>query len=229
MISPGLPLPEKNMRIQHGSPTYIIQSMKKIETRGAPGRIPVDIVILSPRSIRPGGLAVAASDRGVREIWLHLDPMGERETLRRFRKRLLLKGLDTDAGAGPGARAILRRAAKELEAYFSGRLREFSVPLDLDGRGSGFDSGVWRSARAIPYGATASYGDLARAVGNPKAGRAVGAALGRNPVPPIVPCHRILGKDGSLTGFTGGLRLKSLLLSLEGIEGKSHKRRDPCR
>jgi methylated-DNA-[protein]-cysteine S-methyltransferase len=107
----------------------------------------------------------------------------------------------------------LREAARQLAAYFEGRLRSFDLPLDL--AGTPFQLGVWQELQRIPYGHTMSYGEVARLVGNPNASRAVGAAVGRNPLAIIVPCHRVVGSDGSLTGFGGGLPVKEALLALE--------------
>lgn len=113
-----------------------------------------------------------------------------------------------------GDTAVLRETRKQLAAYFAGRLRTFDLPLVS--RGTAFQRSVWHALREIPYGATRSYADLARQIGKPNATRAVGAANGRNPVPIVVPCHRVLGSDGSLTGFGGGVDTKRLLLRLEG-------------
>ena len=101
----------------------------------------------------------------------------------------------------------------QLDAYFAGRLRRFDVPLDL--RGTAFQRLVWAELAAIPYGETRSYGAIAASIGRPSASRAVGAANGRNPVSIIVPCHRVVGVSGSLTGFAGGLETKRRLLALE--------------
>ena len=105
------------------------------------------------------------------------------------------------------------RVAKELDAYFAGQLREFSVPLDL--RGSPFQRQVWQLLLAIPYGSTLSYGRLACSLGQAKAARAVGGAVGGNPISILVPCHRVIGANGSLTGYGGGLTRKRALLDLE--------------
>jgi len=101
----------------------------------------------------------------------------------------------------------------QLGAYFAGRLTEFDVPVKLTG--SDFQRRVWRCLQDIPYGETISYGQLARQVGNPNASRAVGLANGRNPVAVIVPCHRVIGADGRLTGYAGGLDRKTWLLHHE--------------
>lgn len=117
--------------------------------------------------------------------------------------------LDGEADGDP----VLLQAARELGEYFAGERREFSVPLDFTG--TEFQNKVWRALRSIPFGETRSYGELATQVGAPKASRAVGAANGRNPIPIILPCHRVIGSSGSLTGFGGGLSMKKQLLAHE--------------
>jgi O-6-methylguanine DNA methyltransferase len=104
---------------------------------------------------------------------------------------------------------------EQLTAYFGGRLREFSLPIDL--RGSAFQVDVWKELLSIPYGTSRSYAQVATAIGRPSAVRAVGAANGANPVPIVVPCHRVIGSNGALTGYGGGLDLKTRLLELEGV------------
>jgi len=102
---------------------------------------------------------------------------------------------------------------RQLQAYFRGELKEFDLALAMEG--TEFQLRVWNALRAIPYGETISYARLAERIGNPKAVRAVGLANGSNPIPIIVPCHRVIGSDGSLTGFGGGLSTKKMLLELE--------------
>jgi methylated-DNA-[protein]-cysteine S-methyltransferase len=102
---------------------------------------------------------------------------------------------------------------RQLAEYFDGERDEFDVPLEMTG--THFQRRVWRALRQIPYGETTTYGELARRVGRPSASRAVGLANGRNPIAVIVPCHRVIGSDGSLTGYGGGLERKRLLLELE--------------
>ena len=102
----------------------------------------------------------------------------------------------------------------QLDAYFAGKLREFKTPLDL--RGTSFQRQVWDLLCSIPWGETRSYGQIAKALGRPKAARAVGRAVGTNPVSIVVPCHRVIGSDGTLTGYGGGLDRKKALLKLEG-------------
>jgi methylated-DNA-[protein]-cysteine S-methyltransferase len=111
-------------------------------------------------------------------------------------------------------RAPFDEALRQLDAYFAGRLRQFTLPLAPEG--TAFQQRVWRALCEIPYGETTSYGELARRLGKPGASRAVGLANGRNPLPIVVPCHRVVGSDGSLTGFGGGLPTKTKLLRLEG-------------
>lgn len=104
---------------------------------------------------------------------------------------------------------------RELKEYFDGKRREFTVPLDL--QGTEFQKKCWRALLKIPYGKTKSYGDIARAIGSPQGFRAVGMANHDNPVPIIVPCHRVLASNGSLHGYGGGLDIKRKLLELEGV------------
>lgn len=106
-------------------------------------------------------------------------------------------------------------AASELAEYFAGKRRKFTVPLDL--QGTPFQLQVWQTLRRIPFGKAVSYGEEARMLGKPKAARAVGSANGRNPIPIIVPCHRVVAGDGSLGGYSAGLPMKRKLLALEGV------------
>ena len=108
---------------------------------------------------------------------------------------------------------LLGEALSQLRAYFAGRLREFRLPLSL--AGTDFQVGVWRHLQTIPYGETRSYSAIAQAIGRPSAVRAVGAANGANPIPIVVPCHRVIGANGKLVGYGGGLPLKKRLLELE--------------
>jgi len=109
--------------------------------------------------------------------------------------------------------AFFVEVIRQLNAYFAGELKEFEIPLLM--LGTEFQKRVWKALLTIPYGETMSYGELAKKIGEPKAVRAVGAANGQNPLPIIVPCHRVIGSDGSLTGFGGGLENKKKLLELE--------------
>jgi methylated-DNA-[protein]-cysteine S-methyltransferase len=110
--------------------------------------------------------------------------------------------------------SVLQACATQLREYFAGRRTRFDLPLAP--RGTDFQRAVWKALKAIPYGELRSYAEIARAIGKPRAVRAVGAANGRNPLPIVVPCHRVVGSDGSLTGFAGGLEIKRRLLVLEG-------------
>jgi methylated-DNA-[protein]-cysteine S-methyltransferase len=109
------------------------------------------------------------------------------------------------------------QAIEQLDRYFAGELTEFDLELDL--RGTQFQKDVWNALLTIPYGETRSYGEIARQIGRPDRARAVGAANGSNPVSIIVPCHRVIGSDGSLTGYGGGLPRKRYLLDLEAGVG----------
>jgi methylated-DNA-[protein]-cysteine S-methyltransferase len=119
--------------------------------------------------------------------------------------------------AGPrSTEPVFLEAEAQLHAYFAGELECFELPLEP--RGTAFQRSVWEALREIPYGSTTTYSELAAAIGRPSACRAVGAANGRNPLPVIVPCHRVIGVAGALTGYGGGLRRKRLLLALEAAK-----------
>lgn len=120
------------------------------------------------------------------------------------------------ADTPPAARAIFKAAQAELDEYFAGKRREFTVPLQL--QGTAFQKRVWEALLDVPYGHYVSYGELARGAGlEARHGRPVGTAVGRNPIAIIVPCHRVISGDGTLTGYTGGLERKVALLELEGF------------
>ncbi|MGH9859992.1 MAG: methylated-DNA--[protein]-cysteine S-methyltransferase [Candidatus Acidiferrales bacterium] len=136
-------------------------------------------------------------------------------------------GARNAAGASAEARAHLARAVRQLEEYFAGQRRDFDLRLDL--RGTPLQQRVWQGLLAIPFGRTLTYGELAKQVGVPKAARAVGAACGSNPVPLVVPCHRVIGGDGSLHGYGGGLWRKEFLLKHEGAWFKERKSKDEIR
>jgi methylated-DNA-[protein]-cysteine S-methyltransferase len=126
---------------------------------------------------------------------------------------LHLPGFAPVADAPPGETPLLRRAAGQLAEYFAGERRAFDLPLAP--RGTPFQQRVWDGLLAIPYGELRSYGDLARVLGRPSASRAVGAANGRNPIAIVVPCHRVIGANGQLTGYAGGLPIKRYLIEHE--------------
>jgi methylated-DNA-[protein]-cysteine S-methyltransferase len=123
------------------------------------------------------------------------------------------KATKTSRG-GDDAPPVLKETATQLEEYLAGERTEFDVPMELDG--TDFQRSVWKELRRIPYGKTISYGELARRVGRPNGPRAVGQANGRNPIPIIVPCHRVLASNG-IGGYGGGLPLKRALLAVEGV------------
>jgi methylated-DNA-[protein]-cysteine S-methyltransferase len=114
----------------------------------------------------------------------------------------------------PQPKAVLTRAQKQLVEYFAGKREEFDLPLKPEG--TAFQQKVWKALERIPFGQTRTYGQIAKAVKSPAASRAVGAACGRNPLPIVIPCHRVVGSTGSLTGFGGGLAMKEWLLKHEG-------------
>lgn len=108
---------------------------------------------------------------------------------------------------------LIKKAIKEIDGYFKGIIKEFTIPISLEG--TEFQRKVWNALRTIPYGETRSYKDIAEVIGNPKSCRAVGGANNKNPIPIIVPCHRVIGNDRKLVGYAGGLQIKEYLLELE--------------
>jgi methylated-DNA-[protein]-cysteine S-methyltransferase len=145
-----------------------------------------------------GKLKLVASEKGLVAI------LWEKDRPNRVRLGELIEG---------ELNPVLVETERQLSEYFAGKRKAFSVALDM--RGTRFQRDVWEALLAIPFGETRSYGQLAKQLGNPRAMRAVGAANGRNPVSIIVPCHRVIGSSGKLTGFAGGLDVKARLLSLE--------------
>ncbi len=123
------------------------------------------------------------------------------------------KAARAESGWEPSQRGPVAEAVRQLREYFAGTRTGFDLPLAP--QGTEFQRSVWRQLQEIPYGATISYGELARRVGNPKASRAVGSANGKNPLPIVIPCHRVIAGDGTLGGFGGGLPMKQTLLALE--------------
>lgn len=138
---------------------------------------------------------------------------GDEEAVRRIDFPKHGKASRPQCGWTESSRGPVGEAVKQLREYFAGGRAEFDLPLAPEG--TAFQRTVWRRLQDIPYGETISYGELARRVGNPKASRAVGAANGRNPLPIVIPCHRVIGANGKLTGFGGGLPTKEALLALE--------------
>jgi methylated-DNA-[protein]-cysteine S-methyltransferase len=128
--------------------------------------------------------------------------------------RIEFEGQHSDDESIAAGDAVLAACAGQLTDYFAARRRRFELPLAA--RGTSFQQSVWTALADIPYGELRSYRDIARTIGRPAAVRAVGAANGRNPLPIVVPCHRVIGSNGALTGFAGGLAAKTFLLQLEG-------------
>lgn len=147
-----------------------------------------------------GPMTLAATPDGLAGVWFD----GQRH------------GPDTAAWRRDPAHPVLRHAMQQLADYFAGRRLRFDLPLDLKA-GTAFQQQVWQALLGIAPGATTSYGALSASIGKPAAVRAVGAAVARNPIGIVVPCHRVLGSDGSLTGYAGGLDRKTALLKLEGV------------
>ncbi|MBX2800893.1 MAG: methylated-DNA--[protein]-cysteine S-methyltransferase [Myxococcales bacterium] len=146
-----------------------------------------------------------------------LGPIRVEATPQGLRRISLLDGVgveDPPPGAEAGTLPVIEEAIRQLRAYFDGGRTHFELPVDVPG--TDFQQQVWQALTEIPFGETRSYGEVAQAIGKPKAVRAVGAANGRNPLPIVVPCHRVIGADGSLTGFRGGVELKRRLLGHEG-------------
>ena len=127
--------------------------------------------------------------------------------------RVFFAAKESLAGFQKAETPLIKKAASQLKEYFARSRREFDLPLLLEGRA--FSLSVWQALQTIPYGQTRSYGEVAVLAGNPRAPRAVGRANNRNPIAIIVPCHRVIGRDGSLTGYAGGLDVKRYLLDLE--------------
>ena len=152
-----------------------------------------------------GNILIATTNKGLTGLWF-------------MEKQRYLPSQITGPGAWPeyAAHPLLQQVSQQLVEYFEGDRRDFDVPLDLS-CGTAFQQSVWQALLAIPPGETLSYGEVSRRIGNPKAVRAVGGAIGRNPVSIIVPCHRVVGSNGTLTGYGGGLDRKTALLRLEGV------------
>ena len=161
-----------------------------------------------------GPMLLAVSPQGLCGVWFldqkHFPPV---TALQATQLTSTAAARSTDTASD--AHAWLDQAAQQLADYFAGQRQHFDLPLDLSA-GSAFQQSVWHALLAIGRGQTESYGALATRLGRPSAARAVGAAVGRNPISIIVPCHRVVGSNGSLTGYAGGLDRKVALLQLEG-------------
>ena len=158
-----------------------------------------------------GRLGILADARGIAEIRF---PNNLSKDFLNKNASLPSTSLSTATNETKKAEGFIEQAIDQLQAYFDGRLSTFDLPLSLGG--TDFQNAVWAQLQNIPYGKTASYKDIAIAVGNPKASRAIGMANNKNRIPIVIPCHRIIGSDGSLTGFAGGLDTKRWLLKREG-------------
>jgi methylated-DNA-[protein]-cysteine S-methyltransferase len=161
-----------------------------------------------------GPLRLTASEAALVEVWFPREPLTDLAAARAHATALRTApdAPAPAAGADPTSR-VLDATRHQLDRYFAGRLRVFDLPLAP--RGTPFQQRVWAELVRIPFGATTSYGAIARTLGDPAATRAVGTANGRNPLPIIIPCHRVIGAGGALTGFGGGLARKRFLLALE--------------
>jgi methylated-DNA-[protein]-cysteine S-methyltransferase len=166
-------------------------------------------IMLSP----VGPLFLAASRKGLVALEYEVRQLGQQTIRSRPLPSKSIRGDSKSFRFEESAKAM-RQYVRELEEYFAGQRRQFDFPLDL--RGTDFQLACWRALLAIPYGETRTYADIARAVGKPRAFRAVGMANNRNPVAIVVPCHRVIASDGTLCGYGGGLEVKRRLLELEG-------------
>ena len=145
-----------------------------------------------------GGMLLEAAERGLRGAWFENQAHGP----------------DTNGWPTRSTDPVIRQAIEELAEYFDGRRRHFGTPVDPT-LGTDFQRAVWKALRRIPMGRTTTYGEIARRIGRPTAVRAVASAIGRNPISILVPCHRVIGSDGALTGYAGGVQRKASLLALE--------------
>lgn len=171
-------------------------------THTTPSTHPIPSDVATIRMPSPiGQLTVGASDRGVRLVMWDNDPRHVPEST-----------VEDDSPESPRG-VVLQRARVQLEEYFAGQRTEFDLPLDA--QGTAFQHSAWAALLTIPYGETVSYGHQARLLGDVRKSRAVGAANGKNPIGIVVPCHRVVGSNGSLTGFAGGLQTKAWLLDHE--------------
>ena len=158
-----------------------------------------------------GPLLLAATPEGLVNVVFHATDAIRDKALARLADRLGAQPVEA-----PGA-PLLAEAVRQVDAYFAGRRRDFELPLDWS-LIAGFNRQVLRElASGVPYGAVVGYGDLAKRVGQPGAAQAVGMAMGANPLPVVVPCHRVVESDGGIGGFGGGLETKRKLLALEGV------------
>lgn len=164
-----------------------------------------------------GPLLLAATGQGLAQVVFHVDEKTAAEAVSRLTRRLGTGPTAPASPPGPGSPAHLATALRQLESYFAGDTKEFTVPLDWS-LITGFNRRVLRELAAhVPYGTVVGYQYLADRVGEPGAARAVGVAMGSNPLPVVVPCHRVVESGGGIGGFGGGLETKRTLLALEGV------------
>lgn len=165
-----------------------------------------------------GTIGLAATRQGL--YWISLGETGTSSFRKKIQNRYGVTAIRRDD--------LFKESAAQIRAYFSGRAVQFKARIDLR-EGTAFQRRIWQTLRRIPYGQTRSYGSIAQSIGCPKGSRAVGGACGRNPLPIIVPCHRVVGSNGQLGGFTGGIRLKKRLLALEDAKPfRNRKSRMPA-
>ncbi|MFF2179288.1 methylated-DNA--[protein]-cysteine S-methyltransferase [Lysinibacillus sp. NPDC058147] len=164
----------------------------------------MDVLYVDTLTYAQGSMYIVASDEGLVYIGTPNAPFEEVEVWAKKR----FKGYHFEEN-----KEKLQKYVKQLTAYFNKELIEFDVPVHV--KGTPFQLAVWDALKELPYGTTTTYSDIAHRIGNPKAVRAVGSAIGANPILAIIPCHRVIGKDGKLTGFRSGLAMKEFLLELE--------------
>ncbi|MFJ8515703.1 methylated-DNA--[protein]-cysteine S-methyltransferase [Lysinibacillus xylanilyticus] len=164
----------------------------------------MDILYVDTLTYAQGKMYIIASDEGLVYIGTPNAPFEEVEVW----AKKPFKGYRFEEN-----KEKLQQYVKQLKAYFNKELTEFDVPIHV--KGTPFQLAVWEALKGLPYGTTTTYSDIAHRIGNPKAVRAVGSAIGANPILAIIPCHRVIGKDGKLTGFRSGLAMKEFLLELE--------------
>jgi methylated-DNA-[protein]-cysteine S-methyltransferase len=169
--------------------------------------VSADDLVARPYDSPVGELLLVASTAGLRAVLWPNDN----------RRRVPLPPLTAGVFTGPSA--VLDRTAQQLDDWFAAQRTTFDLPFDL--HGTPFQVKAWRALAAIPYGATRSYGEQAATLGHPTAARAIGAANGRNPLSIVLPCHRVIGANGTLTGFAGGIETKRWLLDFEHAHGRA--------
>ncbi|MGE7930357.1 methylated-DNA--[protein]-cysteine S-methyltransferase [Lysinibacillus xylanilyticus] len=164
----------------------------------------MDILYVDTLTYAQGKMYIIASDEGLVYIGTPNAPFEEVEVW----AKKPFKGYRFEEN-----KEKLQQYVKQLTAYFNKEITEFDIPIHV--KGTPFQLAVWEALKGLPYGTTTTYSDIAHRIGNPKAVRAVGSAIGANPILAIIPCHRVIGKDGKLTGFRSGLAMKEFLLELE--------------